>query len=61
MTNLTKKIDLNHGYNPTGNLITMKLLNELPPELEMEYRKELMEDDEETYKEYLEFEKTFNE
>lgn len=59
MTNLTKKIDLNNGYNPTGNLITFKLLQELPPEMEKMYREELKNEDEEKYEEFSTFEKEF--
>lgn len=56
MTNLTKKIDLNKGYNPTGNLIIFNLLKELNPNNEQECREELRKQDPIKYEEYLTYE-----
>ena len=58
--NLTKKTDLNYGYNPTGNLVLMKILKILPPALEKEYREEFSKLDKESYKEFLQYEEEFH-
>lgn len=60
MTNLTKKIDLNKGYNPTGNLIIFHLLKELDPNDERKCREELRKQDPIKYEEYLTYEEYIN-